>query len=179
LPLFNINNIVLITIGLISDTHSYLDPQVSKYFENCQEIWHAGDIGKPSVLDQLEQMKPTSAVYGNIDGPEIRSRCPLDLWLEREGLSIFITHIAGTPKRYEKRVKELVKTRKPHLLICGHSHILKVMKDPVHENTMYINPGAAGRHGFHRTKTIMRLQLDAGAITNLEVIELGKRGALE
>ncbi len=169
----------MIEIGLISDTHSYLDPQVAQYFESCHEIWHAGDIGSELVLDQLQQIKPTLGVYGNIDGHEIRLRCPQDLWITREGISVLITHIAGTPKRYNQRVKELIQKKKPDILICGHSHILKVMKDPANPGLMYINPGAAGRHGFHQVKTIMRLQLHAGVISNLEVIELGKRGALK
>ncbi|MDH3709528.1 MAG: metallophosphatase family protein [Cyclobacteriaceae bacterium] len=166
------------TIGLISDTHSYLDPQVSSYFGSCEEIWHAGDIGSLQVLEDLQAMKPTFAVYGNIDDPVIRHQCQEDLWLEREGLLIFMTHIAGSPKRYESRVRSLIKSRQPRILICGHSHILKVQKDPQHHNMWYVNPGAAGRQGFHRMKTIMRMTLHRGQIANLEVIELGKRGAI-
>lgn len=166
------------TIGLISDTHGYLDPQVENYFDCCDEIWHAGDVGTLSVLNSLEKMKPTFCVYGNIDGQDIRLRSSEDLWLERDGLGILLTHIAGRPGRYPKRIKGLLKKSLPDILICGHSHILKVAKDPMYGDMIYINPGAAGRQGLHHQKTIMRLFLKQGKISNLEVIELGKRGSI-
>lgn len=166
-------------IGLISDTHGYLDPLVARYFEPCHEIWHAGDVGDMQVLDSLKALKPTFAVYGNIDGLAIRQQYPEDLWLERQGLRVLITHIAGRPGRYEKRIKPFLMANPPHLLVCGHSHILKVVKDKDFNDMWYINPGAAGRQGMHRIKTIMRMTLGRGKITNLEVIELGKRGALD
>lgn len=165
-------------IGLISDTHGYLDPLIAKHFEPCHEIWHAGDIGDLQVLDSLRQLKPTFAVYGNIDAPLLRQQCPEDLWLERQGLRILITHIAGRPGRYDKRVRSLMNNNPPQMLVCGHSHILKVAKDKDYHDMWYINPGAAGRQGLHLVKTIMRMTLDQGKIVNLEVIELGKRGAL-
>ena len=165
-------------IGLISDTHGYLDPQIAPYFESCAEIWHAGDIGNLAVLEDLKSQKPTFAVYGNIDSPEIRHHCVEDLWLEREGLKVLITHIAGTPRRYDARVKALLEHNPPHLLVCGHSHFLKVTRDPNYQDMWFVNPGAAGRQGLHKVKTIMRITLEKGQITNMEVIELGKRGAL-
>ena len=166
------------TIGLIADTHGYLDPQVESYFKSCDEIWHAGDIGNHDILDALNQIKPTYAVYGNIDGHEIRLSCKEDLLLKREGLGILMTHIAGSPGKYNKRVRELIEELKPDLLVCGHSHILKVTKDPKYHQLLYVNPGAAGKQGFHHKKTVMRLYLSRGQVTNLEVIELGKRGTL-
>ncbi len=167
------------TIGLISDTHSHLPAQVMHYFKNCQEIWHAGDIGNVETLQQLQSIAPTFAVYGNIDGRALRATCPEDLWLEREGLLVFMTHIGGKPGRYTKRVTSLLQERMPDILICGHSHICKVDKGPDYPNMLYINPGAAGKQGLHQIKTIIRLSLERGKVVNLEVIELGKRGALE
>ena len=166
-------------IGLISDTHSYLDPKIAGYFSSCDEILHAGDIGSVDLLESLQRLKPTQAVYGNIDGREIRTLCPQDLWLEREGVRILMTHIAGKPGKYHPRVRSLLKEKTPDLLICGHSHILKVTKDPEFRDLLFINPGAAGRQGLHHQKTIMRMSLKEGKVTNLEVIELGKRGSLE
>lgn len=167
------------TLGLIADTHGFLDPKIASYFNTCDEIWHAGDIGNIEVLESLQRIKPTFAVYGNIDGNDIRTLCPQDLYLEREGVHILMTHIAGAPGRYHKRVKTLIQKHPPNLLICGHSHILKVLKDPVYENLLYVNPGAAGKQGFHHQKTIIRMSLADGRISDLEVIELGKRGSLQ
>lgn len=165
-------------IGLISDTHSYLDPKIAGYFNECDEIWHAGDIGSVKVLESLNDIKPTLAVYGNIDNQEIRNICPEDLWLEREGIHILMTHIAGRPGKYHPRIRSLLQEKAPNVLICGHSHILKVMKDPAYDDLLFINPGAAGRQGLHHMKTIIRLYLQKGKISNLEVIELGKRGTI-
>jgi putative phosphoesterase len=165
-------------IGLISDTHGYLDPNVIPYFEVCDEIWHAGDVGNVAVIESLEAIKPTYGVFGNVDGQDIRMRFPKDLWLNRSGFKILITHIAGRPGRYNSRVKTLLASSTPHMLICGHSHILKIMRDPDYSNMLYINPGAAGKHGFHHVKTIVRFTLDHGKVSNLEVIEMGKRGTI-
>lgn len=164
-------------IGLISDTHSHLDPKVFEYFKNVDEIWHAGDIGTLSLLEELEAFKPTVAVFGNIDGYEIRSASPEDQIFEREGVKVLMTHIAAKPPRYNPRVKKLITEHKPNILVCGHSHILKVQPDPAN-NLLFINPGAAGIHGFHQIKTLLRFDLEQGKPKNLEVIELGKRGAL-
>ena len=164
-------------IGLISDTHSHLDPKVFEYFKNVDEIWHAGDIGTLSLLEELKPFKPTVAVFGNIDGHDIRSASPENQIFEREGVKVLMTHIAAKPPRYNPRVKKLITEHKPNILVCGHSHILKVQPDPAN-NLLFINPGAAGIHGFHQIKTLLRFDLEQGKPKNLEVIELGKRGAL-
>jgi putative phosphoesterase len=166
-------------IGLLSDTHSYLDPKVLTYFKNCDEIWHAGDIGDRIVADELEKIKPVRAVYGNIDDREIQTRYPEDIWFSCEGLTIWLTHIGGAPPNYNPRIKKVLKERVPDIFICGHSHILRVKKDANYNNMLYINPGAAGNQGFHQMKTIMRFEIVGKEIKNLEVIELGKRGAIQ
>jgi len=165
-------------IGLLSDTHSYLDPKVFTYFKDCDEIWHAGDIGDRLVVDELEKTKPLRAVYGNIDDKEMQVRYPEDAWFTCEGLTIWMTHIGGAPPNYNPRIKKVFKERVPDLFICGHSHILRVKKDLNYKNMLYINPGAAGNQGFHHMKTIMRFEIAGKEIKNLEVIELGKRGAI-
>jgi len=161
-------------IGLISDTHSHLEESVFEYFEACDEVWHAGDIGAASVADRLEAFRPLRAVYGNIDEPAIRRRFPEDLRFELEGVEVFMTHIGGYPGRYNKRVLQLLRARPPGLYICGHSHILKVMPDK-QLGLLHINPGAAGRQGFHKVKTVVRFSLREGRVEDLQVIELGKR----
>lgn len=162
-------------IGLLSDTHSFLDPKVFDYFAEVDEIWHAGDIGDPAVSEQLLAFKPFRAVYGNIDEPALRHQFPENEIFEIAGLKVFMTHIGGYPGRYNARVRRLLKEHQPGLYICGHSHILKVMPDPEHD-LLHINPGACGRHGFHKMRTIVRFVIEAGKITQLEVIELGLRG---
>ena len=164
-------------IGLISDTHSYLDPKVTVHFAECDEIWHAGDIGEMEIITQLEKIKPVKAVFGNIDDKTIQAKYPEDLWMELEGFIILITHIAGSPPNYNPRVKKILKDKTPDILICGHSHILKIMKDK-DRSMFFINPGAAGQQGFHHMKTIMRFELENKEIRKVEVIELGKRGQL-
>lgn len=161
-------------IGLISDTHGYLDPRVYKYFEECNEIWHAGDIGTIDVMDKLNEFKPTKGVYGNIDGQEIRVQYPKTLRFNCENVDVFITHIGGYPGRYAPPVREYLKKYPPTLFICGHSHILKVMFDQK-LNFLHMNPGAAGNNGFHKIKTLLRFTIDGKQIKDLEVIELGPR----
>lgn len=165
-------------IGLLSDTHSHLEPSILTYFKDCDELWHAGDIGDDSVLKQLEAFKPTRAVFGNIDTPAVQRSLPEDLWFRCEGLTIWMTHIGGAPPNYNPRIKKIVKEKIPDIFICGHSHILRVMRDPTLNNMLYLNPGAAGNHGFHHIKTIMRFDIIKREVKNMEVIELGKRGAL-
>ncbi|WP_422003751.1 metallophosphoesterase family protein [Roseivirga pacifica] len=165
----------MIKIGLISDTHSFLDKKVLEYFDSCDEIWHAGDIGNHEVLDELEAFKPTRSVFGNIDDKTIQSRTIEDLVFEVEGVKVFITHIGGKPPRYAKGITTKLKQHKPNLFICGHSHILRVMPDK-ERNLIYMNPGAAGHHGFHHVRTLLRFDINNGKIENLEAIELGKRG---
>ncbi|MBI5914097.1 MAG: metallophosphoesterase family protein [Bacteroidetes bacterium] len=162
-------------IGLLSDTHGFLDERIFQYFGPCDEIWHGGDIGNMELADRLEAFRPFRAVYGNIDDPAMQRRFPLDLRFECEGVDVFITHIGGYPGKYVKRVRDILRAAPPRLYICGHSHILKVMPDkPL--GLLHINPGACGNEGFHQVKTIVRFDLDGGRISNLEVIELGKRG---
>lgn len=168
-------------VVLLSDTHSYLDPSVLPHCTECDEIWHAGDIGDTAVVDALQSrslsgLKPLRAVFGNIDDRDLQSRFPEDLWFDCEGLKIWMTHIGGTPPNYNPRVKKILSERVPDVFICGHSHILKVKKDKK-LNFLYVNPGAAGNHGFHIMKTIIRMEIVDAKIKKLEVVELGKRGA--
>ncbi len=162
-------------IGLLSDTHSYLDDQIFDYFEECDEVWHAGDIGDEAVTDALEAFRPFKAVYGNIDDKTISLRYPLDLRFYCEGLDVWMTHIGGYPGKYKKRIREEMDANAPGLFICGHSHILKVMPDKKY-NLLHINPGACGRHGFHSVRTIVRFSIEDGRPFDLQVIELGLRG---
>jgi uncharacterized protein len=165
-------------IGILSDTHGWLDDRILHHFKDCDEIWHAGDVGSIDVIDKLKAFKPTIGVYGNIDNHAIKSEFPEFQMIKREGVNIMITHIAGTPKRYNNVVSSKLKEVIPNMLVCGHSHILKVMADKKNYNMLYVNPGAAGKHGIHKMRTIIRLELDRGRIENMEVIELGKRSQL-
>lgn len=164
-------------IGLISDTHSYIDEKTLGYLREVDEIWHAGDIGNQEVIDALEKVAPVKAVYGNIDGGKLRYY-PEVLTFEAGGMKVMMIHIAGPIGKYNPKLRALLISEKPQLLVCGHSHILKVQKDPVFENLLYINPGAAGIHGFHKMRTIIRMEILAGKITKMEVVELGKRGVI-
>ncbi len=162
-------------IGLISDTHGFFDPKVKNHFAEVDEIWHAGDIGEQSVLQKLQDLKPVKVVFGNIETPEMQRELP-EIYIESiEGLKFLMIHIAGRPGRYAKGLTSLLKKEKPDVLICGHSHILRVERDPKHE-LIYINPGAAGQHGFHRKRTLIRFEIGGGQLKNMEVIELGTRG---
>lgn len=166
------------SIGLISDTHSYLDPRVFEHFSRCDEIWHAGDIGTVNIIEQLEAFKPVRIVFGNIDNKEIQVRSHENLHFEIEGFRIWMTHIGGAPPRYNPQVLPVLKSRTPDIFICGHSHILRVLRDKNLNNMLYLNPGAAGKEGFHKFRTLLRFNLHEGIISQMEVIELGKRGAL-
>jgi len=168
----------MLRIGLLSDTHSYLEPKLFDVFKDVDEIWHAGDIGNCELIDELKKFKPTYAVFGNIDGADLRAEYPLNLELEREGFKILITHIGGYPGRYEPKARRKIEEVKPDIFICGHSHILKVMRDPTYNNMVVMNPGAAGIHGFHKVKTVLRFTLHQKRIENMEVVELGKRGEI-
>lgn len=164
-------------IGIISDTHSYLDEQVFGYFKDVDMIWHAGDIGARTVTDQLKAFKPLYAVYGNIDDANIRTEFPENQIINIEGCKIFITHIAGAVGKYNTRVNKIILQEKPDILVCGHSHIVKVMKDPTYY-FLHINSGAAGIHGFHKMRTIIRFEIDNGKPQKMELIELGLRGKI-
>jgi putative phosphoesterase len=161
-------------ILLISDTHGFLDEKLLKHIHAADEVWHAGDIGDPAIASQIERMKPFRAVYGNIDGPEIRNRFPEDEFFTIESVKVLMTHIAGTPANYSARVKNLISLHRPDVLICGHSHILKVEYSKQH-GLLHLNPGAAGVQGFHHVKTALRFEISGAEIKNLAVIELGRR----
>jgi len=161
-------------IGLLSDTHSYLDDAVFKHFDACDEVWHAGDFGDIAVFEQLHAFKPFRGVYGNIDQKDIRTVCPEHLRFSCEGVDVWMTHIGGYPGKYSPQVKHEIFTNPPKLFICGHSHILKVQYDPK-LSLLHLNPGAAGKYGWHTVRTLMRFDLDQGKIENLEVIELSGR----
>ncbi len=161
-------------IGLISDTHGFLDPKIYDLFNEVDEIWHAGDIGSLEVLEALEQFKPLRAVYGNIDGNELRSRTPLVQQFICEELKVFMIHIGGYPGKYAVGIKKQLKDFSPRLFICGHSHILKIINDS-DLNILHINPGAAGKYGFHQVRTAIRFSLDKGNIQDMEVIEFASR----
>ena len=158
-------------IGLLSDTHSYLHPKIFNHFKDCDEIWHAGDIGSLEVIDALSAFKPLRAVYGNIDNHKIRTVCPLHQRFFCEGVDVWITHIGGYPNRYTQEVRGELKVNSPKLFICGHSHILRVMYDKKFD-LLHMNPGAAGKYGIHKVITMLRFTLDKGEIKDLEVIEL-------
>lgn len=162
-------------IGLLSDTHSYLDNRMIDLLGECDEIWHAGDIGNCLVTDRLMEVKPLKAVYGNIDGYEIRLQFPHLLRFNCEELDVLMTHIGGYPGHYDRNLLPTLKTNPPGLLITGHSHILRVIYD--HKlRFLFVNPGAAGQHGFHRVRTLVRFTVDGQQVRNLEVVEMGKRG---
>ncbi|MFN8278547.1 MAG: metallophosphoesterase family protein [Chitinophagales bacterium] len=165
-------------IGLISDTHGYLDTAVKEHFSGVDEIWHAGDIGDLAVTDALKAIKPVRAVFGNIDDSRARAEWPEDARFTVEGVSVWITHIGGYPGHYSPRVRRELALRAPDIFVCGHSHILRVMRDPAFGQMLVLNPGAAGIHGFHRVKTLLRFSIHDGKVLDMEAIEMGKRGQL-
>lgn len=162
-------------IGIISDTHGWLDEAALKHFGEVDAIWHAGDIGSLAVADALAAVKPLKAVYGNIDGQEIRSAFPAELLFEVQGLKVLMTHIGGLPGRYPASIQQLMEKHKPDIFVCGHSHILKVTRSG---KMLHINPGAAGKHGFHQVRTVVLMTLSGGKIQHLDVVELGPRTEL-
>ncbi len=161
-------------ILLLSDTHSFINDQMLKYIKQADEVWHAGDIGSINVTDTIQKYTILRAVYGNIDDNKIRSSFPLDAKFTIEGVTVWMTHIGGYPKRYNPRVREAIQRNPPKLYITGHSHILKVMFDKKLD-LLHINPGAAGKSGFHKVRTMVRFEIDKENIKNLEIIELEKR----
>ena len=158
-------------IGLLSDTHGYWDKRYLKYFENCDEIWHAGDIGSLEVAERLADFRPLRAVYGNIDGQDLRIRFPEINRFQLEGTDILIKHIGGYPGKYDPSIRKTLMTQPPKLFISGHSHILKVKYDSS-LGLLHINPGAAGKYGFHKVRTLVRFSMENGNFSDLEVIEL-------
>ena len=159
-------------ILLLSDTHSYIDNRILEYAQNADEIWHAGDFGNLEVIDELQKVGKLRGVFGNIDEAKIRAELPEINIFECEKVKVFMIHIGGYPNKYAPRVKQKLKEEKPHLFISGHSHILKVMYDKELE-ILHLNPGAAGKHGWHKMRTMLRFEINGEKIENLEIIELG------
>ena len=173
--LLNLYCFIMTRIGLISDTHGFLDPQVFSYFAECHEIWHAGDFGNIEIARRLnaESGLTVKGVYGNIDGPDIRSEFPEQLVFTCEEVKVMIRHIGGYPPKYNPETKKELLIHRPLLFISGHSHILKVMYDD-QLHCLHMNPGAAGKQGWQKVRTIIRFTIDGDEIKNCEVIELGK-----
>ena len=160
-------------ILLLSDTHSYIDNNILKHVKQADEVWHAGDIGDLYVTDAIKKLKPLRAVYGNIDDDKARIEFPENNRFMCEGVDVWITHIGGYPGRYNLRIREEIKANPPKLFICGHSHILKVIPDKK-LNLLHMNPGAIGKHGFHKVRTMLRFTINDSKIDNLEVIEFDR-----
>ncbi|MCW3105887.1 MAG: metallophosphoesterase family protein [Segetibacter sp.] len=161
-------------IGLISDTHHYLDEAVFKHFDKCDEIWHGGDFGSAEVADALKKFKPLRGVFGNIDGQDIRTEYPEVLKFNCEDVKVLMIHIGGYPGKYTPLARAEMLSYHPKIFISGHSHILKIMYDEKFQ-CLHMNPGAAGKQGWHKVRTLVRFVIDGANITNCEVIELGKR----
>lgn len=161
-------------IGLMSDTHGDIDPKIFAYFKDVDEIWHAGDVGSMDVVDALEAFKTVRGVYGNIDDHVLRATWPKVNAFECEGMKVVITHIAGKPYKYTPEAHAVMQDHKPDIFVCGHSHILLVQFDK-NINSLWLNPGACGYKGFHQVKTILRFSVDAGKVSDMEVIELGPK----
>ena len=158
-------------ILLLSDTHGHVDDHIMKYVKESDEVWHAGDIGTTQVTDTISNLKPLRAVFGNIDNHELRLSFPDELLFKCEDMNIYMTHIGGRPGRYSKGISEKIKSLKPKIFICGHSHILKIQFDKVNQ-LLFINPGAIGKHGFHKVRTMVRFVVDKSDIKNMQVIEV-------
>ena len=166
-------------IGIISDTHGFLDPRVFEAFENCDEIWHAGDFGDVEICQQLADFKPFRGVYGNIDGADVRLKHPEVERFEIDGVKIMMIHIGGRPGRYSSKARNLLNHETPDVLVTGHSHMLQVERDKRYKNMRFINPGAAGHEGAHVMRTLLKAQIVDGEMKNLRLIELGPRGRRE
>ena len=164
-------------IGLISDTHNHLDEAVFNHFKDCDEIWHGGDFGTIAIAEQLRNFKPLRGVYGNIDGQDIRNEYPEQLFFTCEQVKVFMKHIGGYPPRYTPQVKSVIIAEHPQIFISGHSHILKVMYDDKLK-CLHMNPGAAGLHGWHKVRTLIRFVIDGNNIKNCEVIEMKKKTSI-
>jgi uncharacterized protein len=169
----NYNNV---KIAVLSDTHGWIDDRVIEYLKNADEIWHAGDIGSLEIIDELERLPgKLRIVFGNIDNQKIRIIAPDHLAFTVDGVKILITHIAGSPPKYNKEVRQLLHEHRPDVLVCGHSHILKVMHDK-RSDLLFINPGSCSHHGFHKMRTLIQFQIIDGKPQKMIAIELGKRG---
>jgi len=161
-------------ILLLSDTHSFIDEQILKYVKQADEVWHAGDIGDLKVTDCIKKLKPLRAVYGNIDDATARLEFPLHNRFLCEQVDVWITHIGGYPGKYNINIREEIKANPPKIFIAGHSHILKVQYDKKLQS-LHLNPGAAGKHGFHKVRTMLRFEINDSDIKNMEIIELEQR----
>ena len=161
-------------IGLISDTHSFLDEAVFRHFDQCDEVWHGGDFGTVEIADKLKAFKPLKGVFGNIDGYDVRTIYPEKLVWRCEDVVVYMTHIGGYPSRYAPGIRQELMNSKARLFISGHSHILKVMYDEK-INCLHMNPGAAGKQGWHKVRTLLRFTIDGADIKDCEVVELGSR----
>ncbi len=160
----------MIKVGILSDTHGYINPQLLSFFKDCDELWHAGDWGDEETTEQLKKFKPVKGVYGNIDGRGVRAAFPEVLEFECEELTVCMLHIGGYPEKYSPMFKRILNMRKPDIMVCGHSHILKVMRDKKY-NLMHFNPGAAGNKGFHQVCTALRMKVEGKRMFDLEVWE--------
>jgi putative phosphoesterase len=161
-------------VGLLADSHGFLDEAIFTHFAKCDEVWHAGDFGPVEVLDRLKAFKPIRGVFGNIDGAEIRSELPQDLEWQCEGVRVYMTHMGGYPGHYDSRAGKKILELKPDLFICGHSHIARVMRDQ-NLKLLHMNPGACGRMGWHLKRTVLRFTVDGEKIGDVALIELGPR----
>ncbi len=162
------------TIGIISDTHSYIDDKVLNFFDKCDYIFHAGDIGNIKIVDKLNDICKTFAVYGNIDGGIIRTEFNAIITANIESVKILMTHIGGYPNKYSPGFLSKIKEHKPDMVITGHSHILKVLYDKK-LNHLHVNPGAYGKSGFHKMRTAIRLNINNENFTDLEVLEIPRK----
>jgi uncharacterized protein len=165
----------VIRIGLLSVTHCSIPPAVKEFFKDCNEIWHAGDIGDEPVIKELSEIAPVRAVYGNIDGGVLRTSFQEHLVFDCENVRVYITHIGGYPGHYDRRALPVILREKPGLFICGHSHILKVIYDQKHK-LLHINPGAAGKSGWHKSITMMRFNIEGDRIQDLEIYDIPRSG---
>jgi uncharacterized protein len=163
-------------IGILSDTHGFIDNEVLETLRDVDEIWHAGDIGDRSIVTQIEALgKPVVAVFGNIDPQALQLEFPKDQFLTREGVRVWMRHIVGNPKRYRPEIIQVLQSSKrPDLLVCGHSHILEIARDAF--GVLFVNPGAVGHHGLHQKRSLVRLTLEAGQVKDVEVVDFGARG---
>ena len=159
-------------IGVLSDTHADLPKDIAQHLQDCDEIWHAGDIGSLAVTDRLSSLALLRAVHGNIDSAIVRQLYPKELFFTCEGLRILITHITGTPPYYNREVEAMIKQHQPHILVGGHTHILRIERDK--NGLLYLNPGALGNHGIHPKRTLVRFEIEQASLRNMRVIEIGK-----
>ncbi|HEV2355085.1 MAG TPA: metallophosphoesterase family protein [Puia sp.] len=164
----------MIKIGLLSDTHNFLDDAIFRHFATCDEVWHAGDFGNAELARRLADFRPLRGVYGNIDGADVRAGFQDKLRWQSEGVRVFMTHIGGSPPAYNSTVIRELRKEPANLLICGHSHILRIRYDEKMD-CLYMNPGAAGRQGWHRVRTLIRFAIDGNDMKDCEIIELGSR----